>query len=159
MYMHGGGPSPSGSSFRHSYGLAAVSSAHTSARGRFAVYESPNLSYIPKAVQGINNNQLRSIIKQRLTIISANCHQISLPDQSHHMPITRPRPRALNHHSTIKLNFFYKNNDSHTRIHASESTYKLSSFLASVTHSLINTNFINGSNLCHRGLGCVRSRT
>jgi hypothetical protein len=34
-YMHGGGPSPSGSSFLHSYGLAAVSSAHTSANGRF----------------------------------------------------------------------------------------------------------------------------
>ncbi|KAK7846535.1 serine/threonine-protein phosphatase bsl3 [Quercus suber] len=33
--MHGGGPSPSGSNFRHSYGLAAVSSAHTSAKGRF----------------------------------------------------------------------------------------------------------------------------
>ena len=34
-YMHGGGPSPSGSSFLHSYGLAAVSRAHTSAKGRF----------------------------------------------------------------------------------------------------------------------------
>jgi len=33
--MQGGGPSPSGSSFLHSYGLAAVSRAHTSARGRF----------------------------------------------------------------------------------------------------------------------------
>lgn len=33
--MHGGGPSPSGSSFRHSYGFAAVSNAHTSAKGRF----------------------------------------------------------------------------------------------------------------------------
>jgi hypothetical protein len=33
--MHGGGPSPSGSSFLHSYGLAAVSRAHTSASGRF----------------------------------------------------------------------------------------------------------------------------
>lgn len=31
----GGGPSPSGSSFRHSYGLAAVSSAHTSAKALF----------------------------------------------------------------------------------------------------------------------------
>lgn len=34
-YMHGGGPSPSGSNFRHSYGFAAVSSAHTSANARF----------------------------------------------------------------------------------------------------------------------------
>lgn len=34
-YMHGGGPSPSGSNFRHSYGFAAVSSAHTSANGLF----------------------------------------------------------------------------------------------------------------------------
>lgn len=34
-YMHGGGPSPSGSNFRHSYGLAAVSKAHTSAKGLF----------------------------------------------------------------------------------------------------------------------------
>lgn len=33
--MQGGGPSPSGSSFRHSYGFAAVSNAHTSAKGRF----------------------------------------------------------------------------------------------------------------------------
>lgn len=32
--MQGGGPSPSGSNFRHSYGLAAVSSAQTSAKGR-----------------------------------------------------------------------------------------------------------------------------
>jgi hypothetical protein len=34
-YMHGGGPSPSGSNLRHSYGLAAVSKAHTSAKGLF----------------------------------------------------------------------------------------------------------------------------
>lgn len=34
-YMHGGGPSPSGSNLRHSYGLAAVSKAQTSAKGRF----------------------------------------------------------------------------------------------------------------------------
>jgi len=33
--MHGGGPSPSGSSFFHSYGFAAVSKDHTSLRGRF----------------------------------------------------------------------------------------------------------------------------
>lgn len=36
--MQGGGPSPSGSNFRHSYGLAAVSKAQTSARGRFPEY-------------------------------------------------------------------------------------------------------------------------
>lgn len=34
-HMHGGGPSPSGSNFLHSYGLAAVSSAQTSANGLF----------------------------------------------------------------------------------------------------------------------------
>ena len=33
-YMQGGGPSPTGSSFFHSYGFDAVSSAHTSDRGR-----------------------------------------------------------------------------------------------------------------------------
>lgn len=38
LYMQGGGPSPSGSNFRHSYGLAAVSKAQTSARGRFPEY-------------------------------------------------------------------------------------------------------------------------
>jgi len=47
-HMHGGGPSPSGSSFRHSYGLAAVSRAHTSAKGRFP--ESKTQSYIPKSI-------------------------------------------------------------------------------------------------------------
>lgn len=34
-HMHGGGPSPSGSNFLHSYGLAEVSNAQTSAKGRF----------------------------------------------------------------------------------------------------------------------------
>lgn len=34
-HMHGGGPSPSGSSFFHSYGFAAVSKDQTSLRGLF----------------------------------------------------------------------------------------------------------------------------
>ena len=44
--MQGGGPSPSGSNFRHSYGLAAVSSAHTSARGRFPANHVPKPLFI-----------------------------------------------------------------------------------------------------------------
>ena len=51
-HMHGGGPSPSGSNFRHSYGLAAVSNAHTSAKGRFP--ESKIQCYIPKVLTKSN---------------------------------------------------------------------------------------------------------
>lgn len=40
--MHGGGPSPSGSNLRHSYGFAAVSKAHTSAKGRLPIKNAPN---------------------------------------------------------------------------------------------------------------------
>lgn len=50
--MHGGGPSPSGSNFRHSYGLAAVSRAHTSAKGR-----------LPGTMHQIMN-KLENILKQ-----------------------------------------------------------------------------------------------
>lgn len=38
-----------------------------------------------------------------LTVISTNCHEISLPHQRHHMTITWPWSRALNNNSTRKL--------------------------------------------------------
>lgn len=47
-HMHGGGPSPSGSSFRHSYGFAAVSNAHTSANGRFPNKRKCQITFLQK---------------------------------------------------------------------------------------------------------------
>lgn len=44
--MQGGGPSPSGSNFRHSYGFAAVSKAQTSARGRFPEKNGPCYDFL-----------------------------------------------------------------------------------------------------------------
>jgi hypothetical protein len=110
-YMHGGGPSPSGSNLRHSYGLAAVSSAQTSAKGRFPRTHTPislllisikNLSiriYFP-----LNLRRKESKMDpEELTIIPTNCHEISLPHQCHHMSVAWPWSRALNNNPIGKL--------------------------------------------------------
>lgn len=90
--MQGGGPSPSGSNLRHSYGFAAVSSAHTSAKGRF-----PNKDVTNYWLTESANSTAGKQLNRMQTIIPANCHEIPLPNQGHDMAIAWPWPRTLDH--------------------------------------------------------------
>jgi len=72
LYMHGGGPSPSGSSFLHSYGLAAVSKAHTSARGRLPVENASPVSKFrhgDRIIDQVRRQNIEETIRQSVYII------------------------------------------------------------------------------------------